>query len=109
MFGKLEGVLVEDNMARDDDTITGEIHAAITLVVRRVAEKNASTRPGSEFVGHGGGGVRVAKATKDTQGRVIRVGVMEGKIWRGSANGFGGEAIKDVSGVMKRFYPKARR
>ena len=74
--GKGKSGLVEDNTARDDDTITGEIHAAITLVVRRVAEKNTSTRPGSEFVGHGGSGVGVAKATKDPQGRVIGVGVM---------------------------------
>ena len=53
-----------------------EVHASITLVVRRVAEKHASARPGSEFVGHGGGGVRVAEATENAQGRVIWVGVV---------------------------------
>jgi hypothetical protein len=33
---------------------------------------------------------------------------MKSEIWRGSGDGFGGEAIKDVSGVMKSFYQKAR-
>jgi hypothetical protein len=31
---------------------------------------------------------------------------MQSKVWGGRANGFGGEAIKDVSGVMKSFDPK---
>lgn len=96
-------------MARDDDAISSEIHASITLVVRRIAKKDACTRPWCEFVGHGGGGVGIAKTTKNAKSRVVGMGVMKGKIWRGSANGFGGEPIKDVSGVMKSFYPKARR
>ena len=37
------------------------------------------------------------------------MGVVEGEIRRGGANGFGGEAIEDVSGVMESFYPKTRR
>ena len=86
----------------------GEVHAAVTLVVRRVAEKHASARPGTEFVGHGGGGVRVAEATENAQGRVIWVSIVEGKIRRRGANGFGGEAIKNVSGVVESFYLKAR-
>ena len=96
-------------MARDDDVMSSEIYAAITLMVRRIAKKDACTRPWCEFVRHGGGGVGIAKATKNAKRRVVGVGVMKGKIWRGSPNGFGGEAIKDVSGVMKSFYPKARR
>jgi hypothetical protein len=29
--------------------------------------------------------------------------VTKSEVWGGRANGFGGEAIKDVSGVMKSF------
>jgi hypothetical protein len=32
--------------------------------------------------------------------------VMKSKVWGGRANGFDGEAIKEVSGVMKSFNPK---
>jgi hypothetical protein len=34
---------------------------------------------------------------------------MKSKVWGGRANGFGGEAIKKMSGVMKSFDPKTRR
>jgi hypothetical protein len=31
---------------------------------------------------------------------------MNSEVWGGRANGFGGDAIKEVSGVMKSFDPK---
>jgi hypothetical protein len=34
---------------------------------------------------------------------------MKSEVWGGRANAFGGEAIKEVSGVMKSFNPKTRR
>jgi hypothetical protein len=35
--------------------------------------------------------------------------VMKSEVRGGRTNGFGGEAIKNVSGVMKSFNPKTRR
>jgi hypothetical protein len=35
--------------------------------------------------------------------------LMKSEVWGGRANGFGGEAIKEVSGMMKSFDPKMRR
>jgi hypothetical protein len=47
--------------------MSSEIHASITLMMRRKTKKNASTRPWREFVGHSGGVVGVAKTTKNTK------------------------------------------
>jgi hypothetical protein len=60
-------------------------------------------------VRHSGCGVGVTKTTKNTKRRVVGVHVIKSEVWGGCANGFGREAIKDVSGVMKSFDPKMRR
>jgi hypothetical protein len=60
-------------------------------------------------VRHSGCGIGVAKKTKNTKRQVVGVHVMKSGVWGGHANGFGGEAIKEVSGVMKVFDPKTRR
>jgi hypothetical protein len=60
-------------------------------------------------VRHSGCGVGVAKKTKNTKIQVDGMRVMKSEVWGGHANGFGGEAIKEVSGVMKSFNPKTRR
>jgi hypothetical protein len=39
------------NMARNDDAMSSKIHTLITLMVRRIARKDACTRPWYEFVG----------------------------------------------------------
>jgi hypothetical protein len=57
-------------------------------------------------VRHSGCGVGVAKTTKNTKRQVVGVHVMKSEVWGGRANGFGGEEIKEVSGVMKSFDPK---
>ena len=85
-----------------------EVHAAITLVMGRVAEKNTCARPWGEFMRHGGCGIGIAQGTENAKGRVIWVGVMKSEVRGRSTNGFGGKAIKDVSGVVESFYPKAR-
>lgn len=47
---KREHVFVKDDMARDDDSARGEIHAAVTTVVGRVAKEDASRRTGRKFM-----------------------------------------------------------
>jgi streptogramin lyase len=54
-------------------------------------------------VRHSGCGVVVAKTTKNMKRLVVG---MRGEVWGGRANGFVGEAIKDMSDVMKSFDPK---
>jgi hypothetical protein len=71
-------------MARNKDTMSSKIHALISLMLRRITKKNASTRPWCEFVGHSGGGVWIEKTTKDMKRRVVEMRVMKGEIWRGA-------------------------
>jgi hypothetical protein len=59
-------------------------------MMRRITKENTSTIPWCDFVGDSGGGVEVAKKTKNKKRRVVEMHVMKGKIWSGSANGFGG-------------------
>jgi hypothetical protein len=59
-------------------------------MMRRITKKNASTIPWRKFVGHSGGGVGVAKTTKNANRRVVEMHIMKGKIWRRCANDFGG-------------------
>jgi hypothetical protein len=60
-------------------------------------------------VRHSGSGIGVAKTTKNMKRQVVGVRVIKSKVWGGRANGFGGEAIKKMGGVMKNFDPKTRR
>jgi hypothetical protein len=61
-----------------------------------------------DFVRHSGCGVGVAKTTKNTKRQVVGMRVMKIKVWEGCTNGFGGEAIKEVSSVMKSLDLKTR-
>jgi hypothetical protein len=47
-------------MARNEDAMSGEVHASLTLMMRSITNKNASARPWHEFVGYSGS-VAVAK------------------------------------------------
>jgi hypothetical protein len=95
-------------MARNEDVMSGGPCSDNPYDEVNNQEKT-STRPERKFMSHSGCGVRVAKTTKNAKRGVIGVRVIKSKVWGGCANGFGGEAIKDVSGVMKSFYPKIRR
>jgi hypothetical protein len=57
---------------------------------------------------HSGSGVGVAKTTKNMKSRIVGVLVMKNKVWGGRTNGFGGEAIKNMGGMVKSFNPKMR-
>ena len=41
LLSKREGGLVEDDMARDDDLVSGKVKAAIAFVMSRVTQKDA--------------------------------------------------------------------
>jgi hypothetical protein len=65
--GKGKSGLVKNNIARNEDAMSTEIHVAITLMMRRIIKKNASIRPCCEFVGPSEGGVGVEKQPKNTK------------------------------------------
>jgi hypothetical protein len=54
-------------MSRDDQTVCGEIKATIAFVIRGVAKEDTPGGLMGEFVGRGGGTVRVTRTTEDAQ------------------------------------------
>jgi hypothetical protein len=62
-----EGGLIKNDMARYDDTIRRKVEAAITLVVRRIAEEGTKGGARSEFVGSGGSEVGITSAPKNAK------------------------------------------
>ena len=54
-------------MARDDDTVGGEVEAPVALVIGRIANENAQRRTRGEFVRSGDGEVRVTGAAKSPE------------------------------------------
>ena len=59
-------------MARDDDAICGEIKAAITLVVVRIAKENTWLGTRCKLVCGGGGEIWVTPTTENSEMGVIR-------------------------------------
>jgi hypothetical protein len=54
-------------MMRDDQVVCGEIKATIAFVTRGVAKEDTPSGPRGEFVGCGGGSVRVTCTAEDAQ------------------------------------------
>jgi hypothetical protein len=100
-----EGGFVEDNVPGDDYSVCGEVKAAITLVIRGVAEERTQGRAGSKFVRGGGSEIRIAGASKRVQVVIGGKSAMEGKVGSAHAKGFGGETIDDEGGGDKGINP----
>ena len=81
-------------MTGDNNVICGEVKATIAFVVIGKAKKDTLRRARCEFMGHGGGKIRVTTTPEDTD--VIICGWCTKKILMGSAvlKGFGGVKIK---------------
>jgi hypothetical protein len=103
-----EGGFVEDDVPGDDDSVCGEVKAAITLVMRGVAEERTQGGARSKFVGGGGGEIRIAGTAKRAQIVIGGKSAMEGKVRSAHAKGFGGEAIDDEGGSGKSINPVGR-
>jgi hypothetical protein len=72
--GVRERRLIKHDMARDEDTARGKVKASVTLVIRRISEKDTEGRPGSQLMVSGGGGVRVTRTPEDAKVVVPRRG-----------------------------------
>ena len=60
-------MLVKDHMTGDNNVICGEVKATIAFVVIEKAKKDTLRRARCEFMGHGGGKIRVTTTLKDTE------------------------------------------
>ena len=69
--GKRKRNFIKGDMARDDDAICGEIKAAITLVVVRIAKENTWLGTWCKLVYGGGGEIRVTSIAETLEMGVI--------------------------------------
>lgn len=58
-------ILVENDMAKNDDALGEEVKAAVPFVVRGVTEENTVRRARRQLVGSSGRGIGIAGTTKD--------------------------------------------
>jgi len=72
MKGERKRCFVEDNVARDDDTVGGEIETPVTLVVRQVANEHTESGAWGKFVRGGSRKVGIAGAPKGSEVMVSR-------------------------------------
>jgi len=64
-------------VARDDDTVGGEVEAPVALVIGRIANENAQRRTRGEFVRSGGGEVGVTSAPKGPEVMIGRMSAID--------------------------------
>ena len=60
-----EAGLIKNHVSRNNQTVCGEIKAAIAFVIRRVAKEDTPGGSGAELMGSGGG-VGITRTTKHT-------------------------------------------
>jgi hypothetical protein len=96
-------------MARDEDPTRGKVKATVTLVIRRVPEKDIESRTGCQLVGSGGCGVRVTRTPEDSKMIVPRRGTKKSVVWRGSWAGSGRKTVKEIGGGVQALSPEASR
>jgi hypothetical protein len=74
---KRKNTLIENNMAGDDYFPRGDVIAAISTVLRRIAEEHTRRGTGPKLVKSRGGDIGITEATKNPEGVVGRRPTME--------------------------------
>jgi hypothetical protein len=77
-----------------DDAVGGKVKTKVSFVVTRVAKKHTEGRPGSNLVWRGGGEVWITSTAKDVKVIAVWGCTMQGLVWGGEREGFGGVALK---------------
>ena len=92
-------------MARDDDTIGGEIKAPVALMVRRVADESTQGGAWGKLVRSGSSEVGIAGTSENSEVMVGRKSAVKGKERSAQVQSFGGEAIDEEGGCGKSISP----
>ena len=93
--------LIEHHMVRYEDPTRGKVKASVTLMFRGVPEEETESRPRSQLVGSGGGGVRVTRTPEDSKVIIPTRGTKKSMMWCGSCTGSGRKTVKEIGGVCK--------
>lgn len=96
-------------MSRDDDTPSGEIKAAITLMRGGIANEGTSDRARCQLVGSGRREVGIAEAPKDAKVLEIGRAAVKNAIGQAILDSGGRATVEEVGGCGERLSPVGRR
>lgn len=92
-LSKRKGSFIEDDMSRDDHSIRGHVKAAVSFVMRGIAEKHVESRPGRKLVRSSGRQVGITLAAENLEMIIRWSFAEEGKVRRGVSKGFGRQDV----------------
>jgi len=102
-------VLDEDNMARRVDASRGDVVAAISAMVRWVAQEDTRDGPGCELVCSRRRGVGVAEAAEHPELVVAWWHTEKQLVRRDGAGGATWTPVEQIRGRVQSFCPKLKR
>jgi hypothetical protein len=85
-------------VARDDDTVGGEVETPVTLVIRRVADESTKSGAWGKFVRGGGCEIGVTGAPKSSEVMVRRWSAMKSEERGAHVQCLGRKTIDEVCG-----------
>ena len=96
-------------MKRDDQSVGGEIKAAVSFMMSGITQENTQGRPRGKFMCGSGGQVRITLATKDAQmvigGRLAEKGMVRCGFLQCLAR----QNVDQVGGCLQRLDPERLR
>ena len=84
---------IKDDMPGNNDSVRGEVKAAVSFVMSRITQEDTEGGARREFVGSCGRQVGVTFASKDAQVIIRRRCAKEGAVWRGELEGLGWQNV----------------
>ena len=97
MLSKGKDSFIEDDMPRDDDSVGGEIKAAVSFVMSGIAKEDAQGGARGEFMWSCGGEVWITLATENPKVIIRRGFAQKGEVWRGEVEGLGWQDVNQRS------------
>jgi hypothetical protein len=102
--GKREIRLIENDVARNEDSVGGEVKTPLTLMVGRVTEEDTARVARGKLMSSGSE-IGVASAPEDTKMVVRGLDAEESEVRGGVGNRLGGETIEKVGGSGEGLNP----
>ena len=92
-------------MARNEDSVGGEVKTPITLMVGRVTEEDTTRGARGKLMRSNGREIGVASAPKDTKMVVRGMDAEESEVRGGVGNRLGGETVEEIGGSAEGLSP----
>jgi hypothetical protein len=104
---KGKNIVIEDNMAKDDDVVGEKIKATIPLMIRGVPKEKIPNGSRCKFVVSVGGGVGIASAPKDVKVLVGGGGAEEDEELSMMTDRLVGKTVDELDGSVQHLSPVA--